>query len=102
MVDLTPKHQMLVQDILLKHISDRIVKVFGSRANGKAKTYSDLDIVVMGDSPLSVRTMRQLRDDFDESNLPFQVDVVDWAQADEKFRQIIMLDAVDFSDENLE
>ena len=30
-----------------------------------------------------------LRDDFEESDLPFKVDIVDWNTIDEKFRSII-------------
>jgi len=33
----------------------------------------------MGDEPLLVTTMRILRDAFDDSDLPFQVDLVEWA-----------------------
>ncbi len=41
----------------------------------------------MGDAPLDFAT---IRDAFSESNLPFRVDVVDWASADEPFRRIIL------------
>jgi type I restriction enzyme S subunit len=69
--------------------------VFGSRATGKSKPHSDLDLVVMGDIPLPLRTMRQLKDAFDESRFPFQVDLVDWATMSEEFRTVVIATAVD-------
>jgi predicted nucleotidyltransferase len=78
-----------VLTMLARHVPDREVRVMGSRVTGRAKPFSDLDLVVMGDQPLDLRTMGQLREAFDESNLPFSVDVVEWASASEGFRRII-------------
>ena len=38
----------------------------------------------------------QLRDHFDDSSLPFQVDIVEWATTSGEFRAIIMATAVQF------
>lgn len=43
----------------------------------------------MGDTPVPAATLARLADDFDESDLPFKVDVVDWASSSETFRNII-------------
>ena len=75
--------------ILARHVPDREIRVMGSRVGGRAKPFSDLDLVVMGDEPLDLRTLGQLRDAFDESNLPFVVDIVEWASASDAFRRII-------------
>lgn len=45
--------------------------------------------VIMGDLPLDFRTLTALKDAFAESDLPFRVDVVDWAATSEAFREII-------------
>ena len=74
---------------LADHVPDRAVRVMGSRANGRAKPFSDLDIVIMGDEPLDLSTLGQLRDAFDESSLPFAVDIIEWASASDAFRRII-------------
>jgi len=42
-----------------------------------------------------------LRDDFDDSSLPFQVDIVDWVATTEDFRKIIMKSAVDWAEVSL-
>ncbi len=75
--------------MLARHVPDREIRVMGSRVTGPAKPFSDLDLVIMGDEPLELRTIGQLREAFDESDLPFAVDLVEWASASEGFRQII-------------
>ena len=78
-----------VQDALARYVPDREVRVIGSRARGPAKPFSDLDLVVMGEDPLDLLTRARLRDAFDESDLPFVVDIVEWATSSGAFRQII-------------
>jgi uncharacterized protein len=88
-MDLKPEHLGIVRDILARHLPGREVRLFGSRANGTAKPHSDIDLVIMGDEVLPVTTMRILRDAFDDSDLPFQVDLVEWAGTSEEFRKVI-------------
>lgn len=78
-----------VLDMLARHVPDREIRVMGSRVRGRAKHFSDLDLVVMGDEPLDLRALGQLRDAFDESDLPFAVDIVEWSSASDAFRRII-------------
>jgi type I restriction enzyme S subunit len=93
-MDLKPEHRIIVCDILACHLPGREVRIFGSRANGTAKPYSDIDLVIMGNEPLPVTTMRILRDAFDDSDLPFQVDLVEWAGTSEEFRVVIEKSAI--------
>jgi type I restriction enzyme S subunit len=89
MLDLAPDHLAEVLRILALHLSGHEVWAFGSRVTGKAKPFSDLDLVVMGDAPLDFRQLAALKDAFAESNLPFRVDLVEWATTAEDFRAII-------------
>ena len=98
-MDLKPEHRRIVSDILARHLSGREVQLFGSRANGTAKPHSDIDLVIMGDEPLPVTTLRILRDAFDDSDLPFQVDLVEWAGTSEEFRKVILLTAIPLASE---
>ena len=88
-VDLRPDHWAIVRSALRRHVPDREVLAFGSRATWTAKDYSDLDLAVMGEEPLSLRTVSALDEALGDSDLPFKVDVVDWARIDEGFRAII-------------
>ena len=57
MLDITPEHLQIVRDILQKNIPRREVWAFGSRVKGTAKRYSDLDLAVIGETPLSLLLM---------------------------------------------
>jgi len=72
-LDLRPRHEAVVRDILHRFVPDRSVWAFGSRVTGKARRYSDLDLVVMGDRPLPSLTLHALKEAFEESDLPFRV-----------------------------
>ena len=88
-VDLRPDHWAIVRNALRQHVPDREVLVFGSRAAGNAKEYSDLDLAIMGDEPLSLRVVSALDEALGESDLPFKVDIVEWARIDDGFRRIV-------------
>jgi predicted nucleotidyltransferase len=89
MLDLVPEQLAEVRRILQLHVPGRRVRAFGSRVLGTARPFSDLDLAVMGETPLDFRQLSALKDAFAESNLPFRVDVVDWAATSESFRGII-------------
>lgn len=65
------------------------IYVFGSRANGAAKRGSDLDLAVDAGRPLSRAEAGALADGFEESDLPYRVDVVDMHNVGEAFRGIV-------------
>ena len=88
-VDLRPDHLAIVRRALRQHVPACEVLVFGSRATWTAKDYSDLDLAIVGDHPLSLKAASALAEALGESDLPFKVDVVDWAKIDDGFRRII-------------
>ncbi len=59
------------------------------RVKGTTKKTADLDLAVITENGLSVAEKVGLADDFDESSLPFKVDIVDWANTSPEFRKII-------------
>ena len=84
----------MVRAILDAHVPGCEVWVYGSRATGAAKPYSDLDLVIVGEAPAPVRTLALLENAFEESDLPFRVDVADWASLSESFRAVVEAHAV--------
>jgi type I restriction enzyme S subunit len=89
MIDLAPHHLEKVRTILGKHVPQCEVRAFGSRANGTAKDYSDLDLAVVGSAQLDHDTLRHLKEAFEESDLPFRVDVLDWHATSPEFQKVI-------------
>lgn len=88
-IDIHPDHRDIVRRILQLHVPHATVWVFGSRTTGTARAFSDLDIAIITAQPLPLDVSASLRDDFTESDLPFKVDVVDWATTSDSFRRII-------------
>jgi uncharacterized protein len=77
------------------HIVKKILKnypysfyVFGSRATGKEKEFSDLDLCFWDNIPQSERL--QLEEAFEESDLPFTVDLVHLPSCDPGFQKSIL------------
>ena len=93
-LDLSAPHRAIVLAILRQYLPDREVWAFGSRATRTAKRHSDLDLAVISDEPMSLETAARLADAFSESDLPWRVDVVDWATTGEAFRRIIERDKI--------
>jgi len=77
MLDLTPDQLETVRKILARHLPDRQVCACGSRVTGRAWRYSDLDLLVMGSEPIPDLALASLRADFEDSDLPFRVDVIE-------------------------
>jgi type I restriction enzyme S subunit len=91
-LDMAPAHWQIVRDILARHAAELEIWAFGSRARGNARQYSDLDLVIIGKQALPIAQRAALTDDFSESDLPWRVDIVDWATTDAGFRRIIERD----------
>ncbi len=88
-LDLRGEHLRIVMSILSDVIPGVEVRAFGSRVLGTAKRSSDLDLVVAGASRLDWKTMARLKAAFEESDLPFRVDLLDWHAIPEHFRATI-------------
>lgn len=79
-----------VRSILRAHLPEDVaVAVFGSRAGGRVKRFSDLDLVLEGPAPLPLSLLAMLAEAFDESLLPFKVDLVDRRAVGESFGAIV-------------
>ena len=89
-VDIRPDHLKIVQDILRTHLPTNVkVWVFGSRANWTTKDSSDLDLALEGDDKLKPKLMGAIADAFEDSELPYKVDVIDLNAVSDKFKRIV-------------
>jgi nucleotidyltransferase substrate binding protein (TIGR01987 family) len=93
-VSLSPAEWGIVSEILRRHASDREIWAYGSRARGtRLKRYSDLDLAIEG-PPLPHLALSEMVEAFDESSLPFKVDIVEAESLDPEFRTRIKADKV--------
>lgn len=86
---ISPKELHIVKQILQKNVPQFEVWAFGSRVKGSARPYSDLDLAIISQAPLDFLTLANLSEDFSRSDLPWKVDIVDWATTSNNFREII-------------
>jgi len=89
-LDLASEHRRIVLGIIAEHLLPTTqIWVFGSRATGRARRYSDLDLALDTGRRLTIDETAILREAFDECDLPYRVDIVDWHAIDERFRRAI-------------
>ena len=84
-IDITAEQRRTILALLDRHLSDTAAWVYGSRVKGTSRPTSDLDLVVFAGPKQSAR-VAELREAFEESNLPFPVDLFVWDEVPESFR----------------
>ncbi len=94
MIGINAPHLELVKGILHQHLPQGTrVWVFGSRARGQCKPYSDLDLAIdLNGQPVSMKILSAISFDFEESDLPYKVDIIDWNTIDKSFQDNIRQD----------
>jgi len=77
--------------ILKQHFSNGRVLAFGSRCKNTHKKFSDLDLAFIkhDGTSLEINEWGRLKEAFEESDLVFRVDVVDYWGTTDNFRKII-------------
>ena len=87
--DIGPAELETVRRILRESVPGIEVRAFGSRVSWTARKTSDLDLALMTEKALEIERLAALRAAFTHSDLPFRIDIVDWASTSEKFRKIV-------------
>jgi predicted nucleotidyltransferase len=64
-----------MQALFKKHPAIRAVTLYGSRAKGNFRPGSDIDITLHTDETFTNKDLLALHDQFDESDMPYFVDV---------------------------
>jgi uncharacterized protein len=79
MISLSDLNRKTVEAVLKANATDQSYKVvvFGSRATGKARKYSDVDLALFGADKISLRVASRLAEAFEDSSLPYNVDIID-------------------------
>ncbi len=89
-IDIRPDHLEIVLDILRENLAPDVkVWVFGSRASWATKRSSDLDLALEGADKIDRKVRGALEDAFEDSDLPYTVDIVDMNRVSDKFRRVV-------------
>ena len=92
-IGLSTWQQALVLQMIDSVAPGARVAVFGSRATGRARPFSDLDLLLLEPAQLSWAPRADLRDAFEASELPFSVDVVELNSLAPGMRQRVLNEA---------
>jgi type I restriction enzyme, S subunit len=79
----------IVKEILFKFIPNTEVWAFGSRVKFTNAEFADLDLVIVDEKKQSLTTMADLEEAFKESDLPFEVDILDYCSIAEHLKKEI-------------
>jgi predicted nucleotidyltransferase len=85
MINIKDDHLNIVQTILKPY--DYKFYVFGSRVTNHAKPLSDIDLFYKEDIP--EKTLLLIEEEFEESDLPYKVDLINYYSCDDNFKKIM-------------
>jgi len=85
-IDITSEQRRILVELLRQYVPGVAVWAYGSRVQGTARKNSDLDMVVFSTAHQRSR-VSELKDELDESNLPFLVDLHVWDEIPERFQE---------------
>ena len=79
----------LIISIVKEHADPKRIILFGSRARGKCREYSDFDIAVEG-VETSIRKERLLKEALDQKLGIYTVDLINLDMVDPEFKKLIL------------
>ena len=62
--------------------------IFGSRVGGQKRKFSDIDLGILGKDKLPGHIVVKIKEEFENSPLPYKVDVVDFSKVSEDFKKV--------------
>lgn len=82
------EYQFLVENLVepLEELGAKVF-IFGSRATGKHKKFSDIDILYKESSKIQNSKIYQLISFFEESTFPYKIDLVNDCDLAESYRE---------------
>ncbi|SDM70879.1 Predicted nucleotidyltransferase [Geoalkalibacter ferrihydriticus] len=88
-----------IRQIIVANLKEYPVRIFlfGSHATGRAAITSDIDVAVFPEKNLPAGLLSQIREEIENSNVPYPVDLVDLSQADEDFRQRVLKEGIEWT-----
>jgi len=95
--DVTPTEFIIIKDILKKYLTkDCKAYVFGSRAKSSSLHGSDLDLALECKEKIDFKKLSKIKIDFEDSRLPYMVDVIDLQATKEYFKNMIEKEMIEF------
>ncbi|EFK11265.1 toxin-antitoxin system, toxin component family protein [delta proteobacterium NaphS2] len=76
-----------IREVIFEHLNGYQYELylFGSQSRGKAGRTSDIDIAILPKTPLPAGLLSKIREELDESRIPYPVDLVDLSKSTPAF-----------------
>ena len=94
---ITEKEQKIIERILDKYRKDYVFFYYGSRVKGTYEKTSDLDILVKGKAEMPSAVLQGIKEEFDNSDLPYIVNFSDYYKLDGSFYKRIKPDLIPYN-----
>lgn len=98
---LEDKHLSQLETLLFTPLKEAGFKIwiFGSRARGDHRPYSDIDLLIERSSEVKnfSRLISQLKEAIEESSLPYKVDLVDIKDLAESYKEKVLRERIEIS-----
>jgi predicted nucleotidyltransferase len=78
-----------IVDVVNAYLHPKRIILFGSRASGKDREYSDFDIAVEG-VDMDIRVERKIKESLDEKTGIYTVDLINLDKADKEFKSLVL------------
>lgn len=82
----------IIQSILRPYAQNYEFFFFGSRVRGNFLKSSDLDVLIKGHEEMPLNDLESIKEQFDESSLPYIVNFIDYHKIDQNFYKLIAKD----------
>lgn len=98
----------MVKDVYLEQIREVVLRqlkghrfqlyLFGSQATKRAGRASDIDVGIFPIAPFARGLLSEIREELEESNIPYHVDLVDLSRTTPEFLQRVRQEGAIWSD----
>lgn len=94
MNNFTELYKEIIVPIVVKHLPNAKIILYGSRARGDAREGSDIDVALDMGHKIDTLIMSNIIGDLEESRLPICFDIVDFHNISESMQQRILKDGI--------
>ena len=88
MIDLDEKYIKFIKKAFDERLTNYKLYLFGSRAKGRARKYSDIDLAA-DSAELTDKIKSDLEIYFIDSTIPYEIDIVDLNKINDNFKNLI-------------
>jgi len=91
-------YKLKIIGILSALFPDAKIILFGSRARGTEREFSDVDLALDAGKPLSRHAIQEAVAMFSQSNIPYKIEIVDVHEVSEEMKDAIKKEGIVWKD----